>query len=239
MAGAVFIALRKERSLLYLFGGYAALSMACSPGVAFPEIIQIYPWDMPAFFFFALFVFFIETGRWRHLFWMIPLAVGFKETAGLLSVAFLFCTEKSWKQRLVSFCAVVLLCLLVKIGIGLLTNPEQFLVTMTNRERSGEPLRIGTNLFYILRYKWPATPLLVNAGTLLVLFLLPSSSWNIWMLKTIGVLFVAGILTYGLINEFRIFFEMIPLALYGMDLWIADPAGEVPQWLQKVPDHRQ
>ena len=222
LSGIVFIAMRLERALLYLFGSYAAISMAYSPGVAFPEIIQIYPWDMPAFFFFALFLFLVETKRWRHLFWMIPLAVGFKETAILLCIAFLFCNAKSWRHRILNFSVSLLLCLLVKAGIGLLTNPEQFLFTMTSRERPDEPLRLGANLFYILRYKWPATPLLVNAGTLMALFLLPALNRKVWMIKTIAFLFVGGIAVYGLINEFRIFFEMIPLALYGLDVWHLD-----------------
>jgi len=225
LTGVLFIVLRKERSILYLFGSYAAISMAYSPGVAFPEIIQIYPWDMSAVFFFALFVFLVEKKCWCQLFWVIPLAVGFKETAILLCVAFFFQEAKSWKARTVSFVAAVLLCLLVKVGIGLLTNPEQFLFTMTNRERPEEPLRLGINFFYILRYKWPTTPILVNAGTLLAFLLLPLMTRTMWMLKTIALLFVSGILMYGLINEFRIFFEMIPIALYGVDLWLQGSRG--------------
>ncbi len=225
LSGLLFIFIRKERSLFYLFGMYAAISMAYSPGVAFPEVIQIYPWDMPALFFFALFVFLVETNRWNHLLWMIPLAVGFKETALVLCPAVLFCCSKPWKNRFLWFAGTVALCLAVKAGIGVLTNPEQLLFTMTSRERVDDPLRLGINLFIILRYKWPATPLLVNAGTLLAFFFLPISSRMMVMLKTLALFFVSGIFTFGLINEIRIFFEMIPFALYGLDAWLHEREG--------------
>jgi len=56
-------------------------------------------------------------------------------------------------------------------------------------------------------------PVFVNVGTLLIFFLLPAKDRDDWMWKSVALVFVAGIMAAGIITEYRIFWEMIPLSI--------------------------
>jgi hypothetical protein len=69
---------------------------------------------------------------------------------------------------------------------------------------------------------------LINAGTLLVFYLLPSGNRNILYLKLMSIPFVLGIILFANAGEYRIWFEMLPFSLYAMDVVIyGDPLKSV------------
>lgn len=87
---------------------------------------------------------------------------------------------------------------------------------MTAQE-SGLPPRWETNLEEILDVRaWTTHPLLLNAGLLVALWVLPDR--RILLLRLLAVAFTAGNFMLGLVTEYRIWFERIPLSLYAIDL---------------------
>jgi len=57
----------------------------------------------------------------------------------------------------------------------------------------------------------------INAGTALAFLILPTKDRYILCLKFIALIFITSNFIYGNIQEYRIFIEIIPFALYGFD----------------------
>jgi hypothetical protein len=208
----VLIAAKGTRSLLYLFGTYAAVSFGYMPGI----VVRVYPWDMPPLLFFSIFIVLVEHDR---LPWVIPLAAvgtGFKETAGILCLALLF-QRAPWKRRWVLFAGAAAASLAAKLVIDVVTRSPSALITMTI-----DTWALNYNIEALLGIHQNARvlchPILVNAGTLVGFLLLPCGGRRMAMLKTICIAFVIGNFLFGVIREYRIWFEMIPVALYGFEL---------------------
>ena len=105
------------------------------------------------------------------------------------------------------------LCIIVKISIDLYTHAPVFFTMQTapNPERN-ELIYLFSNLN---SYK-EILPFFINSGTLLAFYLIPHMEKNILYLKLISIPFVLGNLIYGNLIEYRIWFEMIPFALYSL-----------------------
>ena len=214
LTNLVIIGARRERSLFFLFATYGAVSF----GYMVPGDLshRVYPWDMPALFTFWCFVALVDSGKFRWLLLLLPVATGFKETAMVLCVAYLFWDKAPWRRRLLYFVLASVACLAVKVAIDFATRSPRPVLTMTTG--AGTP---GDRFLLNLRYLRQLTvghPIFINAGTLLAFLLLPGRSQRLWMLRTICLLFSAGIFVCGIIAEYRIWFEMIPIALYGLEL---------------------
>jgi hypothetical protein len=215
MACVVFIAWRAQDSLLYVFGAGAALCMGYMPGL---NQLRMYPWDLPIFFFFSLFVCLIAKKKFRHVAYLAPIAMGFKETAIVMPLVFLFANTIPWKRRFAWCAGTIGACILVKLVVDNATG-DTILITMTTREADWPPgaRRLISNINNLLSLRLN-TPLFVNAGTLLVLFLLPTKNPEMLMVKSIAIAFSLGIFIFAEITEFPVWFEMIPVALLGIDL---------------------
>jgi hypothetical protein len=211
LTGLLFVVHRRGRSLLYLFGAYAVVSFGYMPGID----VRIYSWDMPALFFYAVFVVLHDRGRPWWLLGALPVAMAFKETAIVLSVAFLLWEGLPLRRRLMLFASATLACIAVKLGIDLWTQNPALFLTMTSSQ--GGASRLQTNLTQLFRLGLPH-PLLANAGTLLALFCLPHRRPAIAMLKVVALLFTGASFVFAYIVEYRIWFELAPIALYGLDL---------------------
>ena len=209
MTCILFILVARKNSVFYILGIFAALSFGYMPRLA----TRIYPWDMPAMFFYCVFLILFLRGKMKWLFVLLPLAMGFKETALLLSLAFLF-TDESWKKRLTNAAIAAGLCIIVKIGIDIFVRAPLPFLTM---ETGGNSL--GLSYFVVnLNNLLAVHPLLINAGTLLIFLLLPIYGRKMLALKVIAIFFILGNFAFGVIYEYRIWFEMIPFALYGMEV---------------------
>lgn len=216
LTNLLFILMRQERALFFLFGTFAAVSFGYTLGITEG---RIYPWDMPALFFFTLFVFLVDKEKLLWLLPLLPLATAFKETAVILAAAFLFWEPASWKRRILFVGVATVTAVAAKLLIDVVTsNPHPFF-TMTTVSPVNDQVRLWLN-YQTLRTASLNHPVFINAGTLLAFLLLPIGSRRMLLLKSICLLFMAGNFVYGMIQEYRIWFEMIPVALYGLELYV-------------------
>jgi hypothetical protein len=206
----------KRRALFYIFGIFAGISFGYLSRLHMA--VRVYPWDMPPLFFFTLFVLLFSKKKYWWIFALLPISVGFKETTLILCVAFLF-MELPWRQRLGMLLGALALSVGVKIFIDYFVHAPMFFTMETKPGDSGTLylLENFNNLKDI-------TPFFINAGTLIAFFILPNANKNIFFLKLIAIPFILGTFLFGNMIEYRIWFEMIPFALYALDVNIyGDP----------------
>ena len=208
----------RERSLFFILGIYAGISFAYTPEMGMTRLM---PWDMPALFSFTCFVIMIEKGRGRWVALLVPLATLFKETALLLSLSFLFQGDVRIRRRLAWFAGSLVAGFALKGIADVITQNPSPLFTMTVGDAPGA-IRILDNIHELFSTRMDH-PILADAGLVLSILILPPVNARIRMLKTIGVAFVLGNLTFGMIAEYRIWFEIIPLSLYALFLYF--PSG--------------
>ena len=232
LTGLLFIGWLKKRSVFYIFGLFAGVVFGYLPigGSLGANIVKnyIYPWDLPALFIFSLFTLLFVKDRYRWLLGLIVIGVGFKETAMILCAV---CSRRDFsgarwnpfqkgfweqfrKESWFLFAVSLALSLTLKISIGFLVKaPSSFLTMDTIDNGTTTTPLILVNLKQLLGL----FPFLVNAGTLLAFFLLPTIDEKIRSMKYIALAFLLGNLFFGIFNEYRIWFEMIPFALYAID----------------------
>lgn len=206
----LFIILRKNFSLFYMFGIFTALSFVYIPDI----YARVYPWDMPSLFFYCLFIFILAKGKLKWLIFILPIATGFKETVIILSLIFLVWDEVNFKNRIIYTVLTLVLCISLKSILGIITRNESVFFTMdVNFDTINNALTNVLSLFKGNVYNL----IFINAGTALTFFMLPSRDKYILCLKVIALIFIASNFIYGNIAEYRIFIEIIPFALYGFD----------------------
>jgi hypothetical protein len=212
----------RKMALFYILGTFVGVIYGYFPLF----VTRIYPWDMPALFFFTLAIFLIRSSRVSPLYLILPLGMLFKETAIVLCLAFLF-LDMPWRQRLRKFSIALALCLAAKIAADLAVGLSVPVFTPTASDRYG--LRLDQNWAILLhRHEGSWTnPILVNGGLLIALFLTSWRDRSLLMLKTVAIVFAANIVVFGMINEYRIWFEMIPVALYALEIvYFGDSSGQ-------------
>ena len=212
LSALILVYFLKRRSLFYIIGIFTAISFGYMDINRVSYAWRLYPWDLPPIFFFTVFVLLFIKKKYLWLLVIIPLGVGFKESIMILSVAFLL-ADLPWKQGVYLFLGVSVLSVGVKIMLDIAVQAPLFF-TMETGARSSNLSSFKT-----------IVPFFVNSGTLLAFYLLPSSeNKNITALKLISIPFVLGTLLFGIITEYRIWFELIPFALYALDVKIyGDP----------------
>ena len=213
--GIVFVAAFPRRALFYVFGTFTATAFAYTEGVG---ATRVYPWDMPALFVFGCFVVLLELRLQAWLIGLIPIGTLFKETTLLLVIGFLFWPGVSRGRRLGAIVVSMLLALTAKGVVDVVTANPSPVLTMTLRDGPGVP-RYITNLQHLVAPSaWTTHPVFVNVGLLASLLVLPNADPRIRMLKMIAVPFILGNFFFGHIIEYRIWFELIPLSLYALEI---------------------
>jgi hypothetical protein len=201
-----------SQALFPILGTFAAVAFAYMPGMA----DRIYPWDLPALFFFTLFVCLLHRQRLNWFLIFLPLAILFKETAVVLTLAYLF-RDDTKTRRLLFFAAAAILAFISKVSADLLTDSLGRFTLDTGF--------LKTNLRYLFKGTFPypewypgltgfSHPLFLNAGLLLAFCLYPFRSHSIRMLRVIVLSYAAGMFFYGIIFEYRIWVDITPLLLY-------------------------
>jgi hypothetical protein len=147
----------------------------------------------------------------------VPVAVLFKETSLLMVVAFLFCDDLPIKRRIAFLVVTVMISLLLRGAVDLATANPSPIWTMTAVGGPDHVVRLGVNVKQVLDLR-ANHPIFVDAGLLLALLVLPIENRQVLMLKIVAVLLTIGNLVFAVITEYRIWFEAIPLALYGLDI---------------------
>lgn len=216
-------ALGDRKNALYLmFGTFAAVYYAFTPAAA----IRIYPWDVPPMFFFVVLYLAVRGRQTVAVFVAVAVGTGFKETVALGSVAFLFWDELPLRRRLGYAAGCALVAGIVKIGIDIATHNPSWGFTMEYGVL-GPLVGLGKSelgIVFFYNVKVLATcivnhPIFVNAGTFVVFLLLPVADREDLMWKVIGGLFLIGVMSFAIVNEYRVFFEVIPLSLWGIMKW--------------------
>jgi len=214
---AIWLAARRERALLPILGTYACLAFGYSVG---PDL-RVYPWDLPALAVFTAVVAGVSCGSrpvWLAL--AIWLGMAFKETAIVLSLV-AFALPLARREQLAWAGAMAAGCVLLKIGLDLTTGNGSVGLTMATSSFYDE----GPLWWWNLRQLSSGVPLLVNAGTLLAFLLLPGRDRTLLAFKAIAGAFALGNLLFGVITEYRIWFEMIPLALFALERALVEPVA--------------
>lgn len=211
LTSSVLVFALKRRSIFYFFGLYAGISFGYMTRLR--QSARIYPWDMPALFFYTLFIVLFTNKKYWWIFFIIPFCSGFKETVIVLCLAFLF-ADVPWKQRIGMVVGSLVLSIAVKIGIDIYTHGPLF---FTMETRLGGEATAGIHFFENMWVFKGFLPYFANAGTLLAFIILPIVNKNVLYLKLLAIPFILGILFFGVADEYRIWFELIPFALYAID----------------------
>jgi len=200
--------------LLMLVGITLSVLYAYTPASS----IYFYPWDYPALFFYSLSAILFMKSRTTGLVLAVLLGMGFKETILVTSIFLLGMGSGSLAKRTLTFLSVLIGCLAIKVTFNTLTGSGFFFVfdTVNFSNQTWIPLSNLRSLF---------DPRLnhvifVNAGTLLISFLLPVRDRQMLIFKAIVVGFSAGNFFLGIIDEYRIFLEVTPISLiYILEYW--------------------
>jgi hypothetical protein len=180
-----------------------------------PGIVnRVYPWDLPALFFFSAFVACYHRKVYRAIPVVILLGLLFKETTAVLCLSFLF-LDIPMRDRLRYFIVTAVLFVVAKVSIDLaVRNPTPFFSMTTSRPSGGGP-RIMANLRTLATASL-AHPVFINAGTLVALAILPGRSRTLTMLRWLAIAFTVNTFFFAMIDEYRIWFELAPLAVYAL-----------------------
>jgi hypothetical protein len=214
----LFYALWDRTNALYLsFGTFAAIYYAFTP----LSELHIYPWDMPALFFYVLLYISVVERNALAVAVITILGTGFKETLGLGSMLFLFWSGLSVRKRLLWSGFTLVGAVSTKLAIDLLTDNPSPLFTMTfdNVGLIDEIAAKSTGFCYNLRALttiYANHPIFVNAGTFAAFLFLPVRDRDDLMWKILGLTFLLLVMVWGTVNESRIFFEMIPISLWAI-----------------------
>lgn len=199
-----------KKPLLWIFGLFGAMMYAWTPTAQ----SLLFPWDGPSLFFWVL-ISFMAMHKYRYaVFVIVPLAMGFKETAIVAAIIPLFWRDLPLKSRILKFGMLLVCCVIIKITIDvLLGNPIPFFTMETHfeyRNKVGYYSLIEHNIHMLFFKAGLNNPYFINGGVLIALFLL-SYRRGVWMYKSMALGFCSIIMICGVVNEARIFHELIPL----------------------------
>lgn len=215
-------------AVIIMLGTYAGLGYSL-----IQQTGNIYfPWDMSAMFFFTLAMLLFDQRRWGALLATVWLGALFKETLLCCGLLVLFHERWNWRRRLGSLAAVGLAALLTRkllmslYGIHTLTVP-------LNNAQSWSEIFFNTVLFknlddlFSLNLNHVA---FANGGALLLMLLIPWRNRRDLARKSVVLAFVAGEFFCGVIDEFRIWYELLPLGwmMVSESLGFAHPRAERP-----------
>ncbi len=203
---------------------------------------HIYPWDGPALLIFVLLWLAVE---WNKPLWVVVVCVigtAFKETAIVVVLIFLFWAGMHWKRRISLTLAVLIACVALKITIDVFTNNPHIGFTMVT-DSEGPLVLLGVQqkgILYSLRaltMTYLNHPIFVNGGTFLIFLLLPATDWKDRGWKAVGIAFLIGNMVFANRNEYRVFDEFIPIALWAIfkkvSLWESVEAPGVNKALRR------
>lgn len=219
----LYLVVLRDKALVPILGTYAAVAFAYMPGIG----DRVYSWDMPALFFFTVFTCLLVKGKLPIFLVILPIATLFKETTVALVPAFLF-LPGAVRKRLLMFGAAAALFVSTKITADIVTH------SFSPGRLALEPALLLANLHFLVSGDFPSKaewfptihrfvhPVFLNAGLLMAFFLYPFRNRYSLMLRTVVVFFVATVLVYGIVFEYRIWIELTPVLL-------------LPLYLESIP----
>lgn len=191
------------------------------------------PWDMPTMFFFTLACLLYDSRRMWLLMLVVCLGGLFKETSLCCALLILLGEHWTWKKRVAGFAATVIATFALTELLMALYGVKAPMFSMNDANHASDVIR-NTRLFYNFNLLFSLDVrhiLFVNAGSLLIIMLIPWRSRRDVVFKLMIIAFVLGQFFCGIIREFRIWYELLPLGW----MLIADTLLKDHQ---TMPEHR-
>ncbi len=213
----LFMAWDSRKAIAMILGTFACLYY----GFTVMADRHIYPWDMPSLLTFALMWLCVEREKPFALFLVCVIGTTFKETAALGALIYMFWPSTEWRQRIFWTVGTLIACAALKVTIDILTDNPHIGFTMV-LDAHGPLILSGVTekgILYNLKALtmiYPNHPVFVNGGTFLVFLLLPATDWKDRGWKAAGIVFLLGNMLFAIINEYRVFQEFVPVALWAI-----------------------
>lgn len=198
----------RRRAVFLMWGVFAAVVFGYCPGV----VNRVYPWDLPALFFFAAFVACYHRRAYRALPVIVLAGLLFKETTAVLCLAPFF-LDIPMKRRLRYALVTAALFVIVKVATDVAVGTPVPFFSMTVRPPDGGTSRLAENV-RILGRATLAHPVFINAGTLVALAVVSARNPAARMARWVAAAFAVNTLAFAVIDEYRIWLELAPLAAY-------------------------
>ena len=190
-----------SRPVLCMLGTTAGILFAYSTQTTAP------PYDLAALTFATWAVLVVVKRRHRWLTPFVVFGTGFKETIAVFATL-AWAGEGSRRRRALSFTVLCALCLVLMLAID--TYSGRAWLGLQSEHVDGTA-KISTNLDILLdlgpRF------LLANAGLGLLIFVLPAAGRRERTFQLTAALFLLGLLLFAAIEEWRLWFELLPLNL--------------------------
>ena len=206
----VLILYRRD-ALMIMLGVFAGLMY----NFIVPAGKWFYPWDMPTMFFFTWACLLYDQRRFLPLLIVVWLGSLFKETTLCCALLVLLADYLPWKKRIIGFAAVALVCLvtrkLLMAAYGVHTMFFALNNTASIHDLISKTWTVLTDNIHLLFSPILNHVLFANAGAFLVMMLIPWRTRRDMVFKILAVAFIIGQFLCGIIIEFRIWYEILPL----------------------------
>ena len=172
-----------------------------------------YPWDLPTMFFFTLACLLYDSRRLWLLMVVVWLGGLFKETTLCCALLILLGEHWSLKKRVLGFIVTVLATFAANKLLMTLYDVSAPVLAMNDAPHIADIFRntrafLNVNLLFSLDLRHV---LFANAGSLLIMMLIPWRNRRDVVFKTVILAFIIGQFFCGIFNEFRIWYELLPL----------------------------
>ena len=192
-------------ALLIILGTFSGLML----NLSITSWQYFFPWDLPSMCFFTWAILTYDNSRKIFpLMTIVWLGALFKETT--LCCALLILLGEHWpvKKRIAGFVATIAaFAIAKKLLLLACAVPIQFF----SPDNFFSKLQLAHNFAVTFTHPGLNHVVFVNAGTLLIVLVLPWRTYREMLFKLIAVAFATGILLFGVIIEFRVWYEILPL----------------------------
>jgi len=195
----------RRDALLIILGVFSGLMF----NVAWPSWQYFFPWDLPSMFFFTWAILTYDNSKSiLPLIVVVWLGALFKETTLCCSLLILFGEHWSLRKRAIGFVVTIAaFSIAKKILLVAYAVPVDFF----SKDNFFSGLRIRDNFADAFTNPGPNHVLFVNAGALLIMMLLPWRTYRQMLFKLVAAVFIAGIVLFARVIEFRVWYEILPL----------------------------
>lgn len=203
--------------ILILFQRFAVLIMLGVMGGMMYHLseptAQFYPWDIATMFFFTFSCILYRRQRLGLLMLVVWIGALYKETTLCCALLILFGENWSWRKRITGFVALVGITFISYRVLMWLFGMEAPLLAM-NQAKNIHDLFWKSVLVSNVHTLFSLSPrhvIFANAGTLVIMLLIPWKNRQEIAIKMLVIVYLIGEFFWGIIDEFRIWFEVLPL----------------------------
>ncbi len=207
----VILILHRKDALLIMLGVFSGLMY----NLIIPAGQWFYPWDIPTMLFFTWACLLYDKRQLFPLILVVWMGSLFKETTLCCTLLILLGEHWTLKKRIAGFAITVIACLLTR----------KLLMAVYGVKTTALALNDAANIHGFLFNTWSLLVnniddlfsmnlnhvLFANAGALFLMLLIPWRNRRDVVFKILAVAFIIGQFLCGIIHEFRIWYEILPL----------------------------